>query len=297
MGGQVRLGIRVLALMTAAAIAIGGCGDADVGRLRDEAHADLARYADAVASSGGSAAFQPAGDLTGQVGTWEAANGDNKAALMGGLVEATVPLTTDAPPDGAIVWADGALTNVALLSAAAALEQVRVTATGGCIGCVSPPATLRVTGASLTTVSIGTSRGQATVPAWAFTIDGSAVQVTRVAVAQTVTVVPPAWDPSHPAIGVSVESAIVAADGLTLTLTFEGAPDPASQACGEDYTGEGIESDLAVVTIIHVHRNPLPANCVGTGAMRTTTITLATPLGNRAVLEVQQGLPVPVTRQ
>jgi hypothetical protein len=31
------------------------------------------------------------------------------------------------------------------------------------------------------------------------------------------------------------------------------------------------------------------------GARRTTTVGLAQPLGERAVLEVQQGMPVPVT--
>jgi hypothetical protein len=297
-GGQIRHGIPVLALIAVAALTVAGCGDADAGRLQDEARADLARYADAVATSGGAGGFQPAGELTGQIGNWELAVGsNNKTALYGGLVEAAQPLSSSQPPDGTITWADGTTSTVPLLSAAAALDQIRLTATGGCMGCDATPAPLRVTGATLTTVSIGTSRGQATVPAWAFTIDGSAVQVTRVAVAQTVTIVPPAWDPSHPAIGMSVQSATLAADGLTLTLTFEGSPYPGNQACGEDYTGEAVESDLAVVAIVHVHQNPLPANCVGTGAMRTATMTLASPLGDRAVLEVQDGLPVPVTRQ
>jgi hypothetical protein len=298
MGGQIRQRSVVLVLIAVAALAVAGCGDADAGRLQDEARADLARYAEAVAASGGAGGFQPAGELTGQVGDWEVSVGsNNKIALYGGLVEAAEPLSSSQPPDGTITWADGTTSTVPLLSAAAVLDQIRVTATGGCMGCDPTPAPLRVTGATLTTVSIGTSRGQATVPAWALTIEGSAVQVTRVAVAQTVTVVPPAWDPSHPAIGMSIMSATVAADGLTLTLTFEGSPDPASQACGEDYTGEAVESDLAVVAIVHVHRNPLPASCVGTGATRTTTVTLASPLGSRAVLEVQDGLPVPVTRQ
>jgi hypothetical protein len=297
-GCQTRHGIPVLALIAVAALTLAGCGDADAGRLQDEARADLARYADAVASSGGASGFQPAGELTGQVGNWELAVGsNNKMALYGGLVEAAQPLSSSQPPDGTITWADGTMSTVTLLSAAAALDQMRVTATGGCIGCDPTPAPLRVTGATLTRVSIGTSRGQATVPAWAFTIEGTAVQATRVAVAQTVTVVPPAWDPSHPRIGLSIMSADLAANGVTLTFSFVGSPYPASQGCGEDYTGEAIESDLAVVAVVHVQKNPIPGSCAAVGASRTATATLATPLGSRAVLEVQQGLPVPVTRQ
>jgi len=35
--------------------------------------------------------------------------------------------------------------------------------------------------------------------------------------------------------------------------------------------------------------------CTAVGAPRTTTLGLAAPLGERTVLEVQQGRPVPVT--
>jgi hypothetical protein len=280
--------------MTVAAVAVVGCGDADAGRLRDEAKADLARYADAVASSGGASAFQPAGDLTAQVGNWEASiGGNNKPALYAGLLEPAAPLPSETPADGQIQWSDATSTTVPLLSAAAALELVRTTAQATCTECTP----LRVIGATLTSGTIATSRGPASVPMWSFVLDGTAVRVTRVAVAQTVTVVPPPWDPDNRPIGLSIMSADLAADGLSLTVTFVGSPYPASQGCGEDYTGEAVESDLAIVAVVDVQKNPIPGSCSGVGASRTTTLTLATPLGRRAVLEVQQGLPVPVTRQ
>jgi hypothetical protein len=50
-----------------------------------------------------------------------------------------------------------------------------------------------------------------------------------------------------------------------------------------------------VVVIIEIHANPTPGACSAVGAIRTAKVTLAEPLGDRVVLEVQQGLPVVVT--
>jgi type II secretory pathway pseudopilin PulG len=286
----VRLGV---ASVLAAAIVTSCVGSQDDARLHEQATAALARYADAVASASGGS-FQPAGELTGQVGDWEIAVGDNnKPAVMAGMLAAVQPLSSAAPPDGRITWSDGTSTTVPLLSAAAALDQVRLTASGSCPECTP----IHVTGATMTAVSIATNRGLATVPAWSFALDGTAVRVTRVAVAQTVQVVPPPWDPEHAPIGPSIQRATLATDGRTLTVAFIGAPDPADRPCGEDYTAEAVESDLAVAVIVHVHAYWLPASCAAVGAERTATLMLASPLAARAVLEVQEGLPVPVTRE
>ena len=66
--------------------------------------------------------------------------------------------------------------------------------------------------------------------------------------------------------------------------------------CGEDYTAEAVESDLAVVVVVarHPHAAPFGAACSAVGARRTATATLAAPLGDRAVLDLQTGTPVPV---
>jgi hypothetical protein len=77
-------------------------------------------------------------------------------------------------------------------------------------------------------------------------------------------------------------------------VSFVGSPGPASQPCGADYTAEAVESDLAVVVIVTEHRNPGLATCTAVGARRTAAVELASPLGDRAVLEVREGLPVPV---
>lgn len=279
-----------------------GTGTGDL--LYDEAQAALDRWAQAVAN-GSANGVAITSDLTGQIGDWEpAVGGNNKIAVMSGMIVATAGLPSEAPSDGEVHWSKGTSQTVPLLSATAALNQIVVSAESKCTDCQP----VRVTSASLGTASVQTSRGAATVPVWEFTVAGSAVRITRVAIASEVSVAPPPWDPSNPAQGVSVDSAKVSADGRTLTVSFVGARDHANVLCGEDYTGEVVESDLAVVVIVHVvsYTGPMPTappgvqgpvavGCDLVGFRRDATVTLAAPLGDRAVLEVRDGQPVPVT--
>jgi hypothetical protein len=262
-----------------------------------EAQADLARWDDAVAKAAGPSAFVPVGDLTGQVGDWEEAVGNNnKPALMSGLVNAAVALPADTPPDGQLHWHDGGSTTVRLISAQQALTDLQADGAGlgGCPDCVP----LEITGAQLTTGTIATSRGPADVPVWEFTLQGTTVRITRVAAADRVTVVPPDWDPYNAPIGISIDSATGTVDGRELTVTFVGAPDTGDKPCGSDYTAEAVESANAVVVIVteHPYTGTYPQNwgCADVGARRTAVAELAKPLGGRAVLEVKQGLPVTV---
>jgi hypothetical protein len=123
------------------------------------------------------------------------------------------------------------------------------------------------------------------------------VRITRIAVAAsaTVTVTPPPWDSNDPSSGLSLESASTKVGTRQLTVTFIGAPEPASKPCGADYTAAAVESANAVVVIVTEYPHSSDEICTAVGARRTTTVELASPLGARAVLEVRQGLPVPVT--
>jgi hypothetical protein len=177
-----------------------------------------------------------------------------------------------------------------LYSAQQAFAAIRAGNPQQCTDCAS----LRITAARLTTGPIVTSRGPATAPIWEFTLQGTAVRVTRVAVADAISVVPPPWDPSNLALGPAIESASGTVGGRELTVAFVGSPRPGSQACGEDYTAAAVESDLAVVVIVTRHAHGGVDACTSEGATRTATVELAAPLAQRAVLEVQQGLPVPV---
>jgi hypothetical protein len=284
-----RIGI---AAVVALAVGVSGCAllsKDDSARLHQEAQADLARWADAVAAAGGQTAFVPVGELTGQVGDWELAVGDNnKPALMAGLIEAAASLPAATPPNGELRWQDGSSATVRLISAQQALAELKAEGSGSCSDCVP----LQITGAKLASGQVETSRGPAEAPVWEFTLQGTAVMVTQVAIADRVTVVPPPWDPNDPPVGISIDSATEAVGGRQLTVDFTGAPGPGDRPCGADYTAEAVESQTAVVVIVTEHTIGLPVPCSAVGAIRTAEVELSAPLGERTVLEVRERLPV-----
>lgn len=107
---------------------------------------------------------------------------------------------------------------------------------------------------------------------------------------------PPPWDPYDPPLGLSVESVKVLDGGRSLVAAFTGAPNPGTEPCGIDYEAEAVESDLAVVIIILKHPHSAFQTCPSVGAPRTATVQLAAQLGDRTVLEVREGRPVPFSR-
>ncbi len=111
----------------------------------------------------------------------------------------------------------------------------------------------------------------------------------------TVTVTPPAWDPNVGVPGMAIQSATVTAAGTRLTAEFTGAPAPAAEPCGIDYAAEVVESANAVVVILIAQHHAYDEVCPMIGFPRTAAVNLARPLGDRAVLEVQLGQPVPVS--
>ncbi len=284
-----------LATAVLAAVTLAGCAlvpgvvpaATDPAAAHERAQAVLSAWADAVAKAGAQAAVTPVGELTGQIGDWEEAVGDNnKRALMAGMVASASPLSEVAPHDGEVIWQDGT-TTVPLMSAQEAIVAIEATTEAPCSDCTM----LLATAAELTSGPIQTSRGPASAPIWVFTLEGTAVKVTRVAIANPVVVTP---DDGGWGLGLAIDSATGSVSGTELTVAFVGAPDPGDKPCGEDYTAEAVESDLAVVVIVTRHPHATMGACSAVGARRTATATLAAPLGNRVVLDLQQGTPVPL---
>ncbi len=268
-----------------------GANPSPADRIHRQAQDALARWADAVGRSGG-ASITFVGEMTSQVGTWESSVGDNnKMALGAGRVEAATPLPEDQPPRDEVRWLDGSKVAVSVLSAAASLEAL--VAAGDPTACPDCRP-LRVTDAQLASTLIETSKGPANVPTWVFSIAGTSVTVTRVAVDESVTVVPPPWNADDPPVGVSIEAATGSADSRKLQVSFIGAVKTKDEPCGADYSTEAVESTLAVVVIVTEHRNAAPGGCEAVGRTRTAEVTLKDQLGERAVLEIKQGLPVAV---
>jgi hypothetical protein len=283
----------------------GGFQVRDLDRQRQQADDALARWADAVAAADERAAFVPLRGLTDVVGDRKTdVPPQAQQSVMSGKVLAATPLPRRAPAARAITWKDGSSTTVDLVSAAEALREIQAEgrAEGTGAGCAECPA-LGVTRARLGSIEVDTTRGPASVPAWMFTLDGTAARIVRVAVAtpDRVVVTPPVWDPMNAPAGLSIDSATVSRDGRELTVDFIGAAGTGDQECGADYAAEFVESDQAVAVIIIESRRTghggggVDVACNLIGAERSATATLAGPLNARAVLEVRQGLPVPVT--
>jgi hypothetical protein len=288
--------VQLLTVLVIAVVAIGCNGTLPFGsttdpsatqaadRIHQQANEALQRWADAVKKSGG-ATISFVGDLTGQIGDWEqAVGGNDKVALQSGMVISPTPLSDAAPSRGKVAWVDGSSVDVDVLSAAKALADLVADGAGDCGDCTP----LVVTDASLATSLVQTSVGPAEAPVWVFTLKGTAVRVTRVAVDPSVTVEPPPFNADRPPEGVSIEEAYGKADSRKLTVTYVGG-------CGADYGVEAVESDLAIVVIVdEVPNTRNSGGCDLVGHTKTTVLTLADALGKRAVLEVRQGLPVPV---
>lgn len=255
-------------------------------RIHQQAHDALARWADAVRQSGG-ASITFTDELSSVIGGFD--TDDQKLAFMAGEVVTAKPIPNERSR-GQVKWVEGATIDVNVLSAAAALQALVDAGEGDCGGC----APLHVTGADLASSLVDTSRGPAEVPTWVFSVAGLTARLTRVAVDESVTITPPPWNADDPPIGISIESATGSADSRKLEVSFIGAPGDASKSCGADYTAEGVESELAVVVIVLEHRNAGSGACTLVGAIRTARLTLASRLGDRTVLEIKQGLPVPV---
>jgi hypothetical protein len=262
--------------------------------IERQAREALERYDRAWTAAGSGPRFVPVGGLVVQTGDWEAEVGDNnKPALDAGLVELEGELPDQTPAPGDIRWTDGTIARLPLMPAAKAFERLRESHGNTCEGCTP----VRVMAARLTTAAIRTDRGVATAPVWKFTLAGTAVRVAVVAVdlAGIVRVTPPPWDPYNPPGGLWIEHATLAADGSTLTVSFTGAKE-GDGPCTASYTARAVESEHAAAIIVDEHRNSPGAACTAEGYQRTATVVLSHPLGDRAVLEVVQGQPVPVSR-
>src|SRR5665811_2624475 len=75
----------------AGAAALSGWEGAQGPRLHQQAQAALARWADALAGAGGQQGVVLVGELTGQVGDWELAVGDNNKRALLSLIHISEP--------------------------------------------------------------------------------------------------------------------------------------------------------------------------------------------------------------
>lgn len=225
-----------------------------------------------------------------QEGDWEPAVGENnKLAWSTGHLVAAGPLP-EAPGLGKVLHGSGSGVSTKVISADDALAAMTARRSS-CDRCTD----LRVTGATLTMMDVQSSVGFVQVPAWRFTLEGTAVSLLRVAVPLTglIRAAPPE-NQRVPGDGSSVDSFSLLPDGRTLRLHFVGSPDEPGP-CGADYRGEQYASTRAVVvTVLQVPREDTGQDiaCTAIGAERTVDIVLEAPLGDRTVLNLAGGAVV-----
>lgn len=272
-------------LVGAVALTLVGCayigGDAPG---RQQAEAVLQNWADFMADTPHDAIVF-VHDLT-QGGGWDESNADDaKSAFLTGLIDAAVKLPGQEPPPGEVVWTEGTRQQVSLVSAATAFEEMvaELSESGGsCEGCRP----LQVIGAELTTRTATTSHGDASVPVWQFDFAPGDRPMTPISYVAVKDRIGPqdwhAWGDHAP----FTMAAYGTAEDSEITVAFTGG------ACDTSHSIEAAESILGIVPIIVTVARPGP--CIAVGVGYALAMQLDAPLGNRAVLDIDSGFPVPV---
>jgi len=210
-------------------------------------------------------------------------------ALADGALVFEGPPPSGRPAD-VVTWSDGSTMKVAVLSATRAFDAL--TRGGSCVTCVSTP--LVVTAARPTTVAVPTSRGTASLPAWAFTIKGVTTPVIQVALAPGSYVTPQSDGAILPAkelrpLGTgfaATTNAHVSVTGRTLTLSLDG------EYCDTKWGGLAYETGGAVVVGGWLYRPDPHGGCLAAIVRRLAAVRLAAPVGDRVVLDAATGQPV-----
>ncbi|MFH8388122.1 hypothetical protein [Streptomyces sp. NPDC018036] len=272
-----------LGLIAAAAV---GCGDQDAasgGRTGDQSSRDRARRV-AAAWEGSEAArtwrdgYYPLGAAV-QLPEGAFHNDADKRAYTTQNFELRASLPGAPVKRGKVRWGDGDSLTVPLTSARAAYDKLGR-------GRNSGPA-LTVTGVRLGAMTMATSRGAATVPAWLFTIKGYDTPLKRVAVT-------PSETPHSPIGAVREQTAelgplagleAIGGDGRTLTLRAEHG------ACDDGPAVDVLESGSMVVFSASV-RGTSDGPCTSELRVEKVKVKLRRPVGDRILLDAFTGRPV-----
>jgi hypothetical protein len=178
---------------------------------------------------------------------------------------------------------------VPVLSEAQAFRAMKNNTGGKCPSCATTP--LAVTAAAPTTMPVATSRGSATVPAWAFTLQGVSAPVLQAALPPGSYVTQYSFRQPAEQLGplgkgfVGAVAATPAADGRTLTLMLAGSP------CDTTWGGLVAEAGDVIVAGGWMHDPHPDAPCAASLVLRTVTVRLATPIGHRLILDAATGWP------
>ncbi|QFZ75570.1 hypothetical protein GFH48_21965 [Streptomyces fagopyri] len=275
-----------LAFLSAAAGAVAGCGGAEAGGHGAESRrqARARQVAEAWDGSGAArtwrAGYHPMGDAVQPPEGGFRAGADTRAFTTQNFVlRGTLPAAGRKP--GEVRWKSGAPLTLPLAQAREAYESV---ARGGNDG-----PRLTVTGARPGRMTVATSRGPATVPAWLFTLEGYDTPLRRAAVAPSTLPGPPIG----PARGVPASEL----EGLAGLVEVSGDGRSVTVAAGHGACDDGpvvhvLETGGSVVLSAFV-TGTREGSCTGETRRQEVTVRLAGRLGDRVLLDAFTGRPVP----
>jgi hypothetical protein len=204
------------------------------------------------------------------------AGGDAKIAAYCNRYRLAFQPNTVAPQQGVATWADHSSVAYQSVSEAAAFASMAGMPTGMNAADCAAAAVLDVTAGRFGAAAFPTDRGTAEISAWLFTVTGVAGDVVYPAI------VPSAfWGGRVTNEGLDGAGVPVSADGRTLKYGFTGGE------CDAGYMSAVAESDSAVAVRVVAIPKSGQGPCKLMGHAESITISLASPLGGRVLLNDQ----------
>ncbi|WP_431037520.1 hypothetical protein ACQYWQ_24550 [Streptomyces sp. P6-2-1] len=145
---------------------------------------------------------------------------------------------------------------------------------------------LTVTGARLGTMTVATTRGPATVPAWLFSLDGYDTPLRRAAVTPSPAPRPPIA-PTRSVPGERLDRLVgIGANGRTVTVI-------ARHGVCDDGPRVAVRETGGVVVLSGSVAKARPGPCTKQSRLTPVRVRLRRPLGGRVLLDALTGAPVP----
>lgn len=283
-----------MTVVVGCAALLAGCGLTDrpatpaasEASFQDLAAAVTKAWQDGGISTAWTTGFVPLQELTVEP-AWTP-NGELKASYGNGWTRSTSALP-DTTGQGDIRFADGTTLRVPLVGAQTAYSRLPQRS-GDCPTAGQPPTCqwLTITAARLSTVEIRTTRGQAIVPAWRYTVAGLTQPLIRVAVAPSaMTSLPQVTLPDHRAPdGIVSAMNLVSSSGDVVAFTI------GIGACDKDPRGLVLETPELVVVGGSVTRSDAGTACTAQLLLQRVEVRTKQPVGTRPIVDALSGQPV-----
>lgn len=189
-------------------------------------------------------------------------------------------LPTARPKNGRVTWAGDESLTRPLSEAEESYKSLSGGPSDGGTG-------LTVTGARLGTMTLNTSRGPATVPAWLFTLNGYTSPLKRAAAVPSELPPPPIGRARDVPVRKLNGLVGIARDGRSVTvIAIHGV-------CHDGATVEVLETVRTVVLSSAVKQRKGEKDCTKQAKLQQVSVDLDRPLGDRILLDAKSGQPVP----